>query len=126
MALSDAEKTDVRRYCGYPVWGNTVLQLLAWPVYQSRGTLEFRMNNLTSSEEAVLRRHLSTLLVLECAVPKSGDNLDTDQASIWSRNRTEQDDRLRLLDTWRRRLCEFLGVSPGPALSSGGSVTVVV
>lgn len=126
MALSEAEKTDVRRYCGYQVLGSAEIQLLAWPVYQSRGTLEYRMNNISVTEESILRRQLGTLLVLECAVPTAGDNLDTDQAATWARNRTEQDDRLRLLDTWRRRLCQFLGVSPGPGLTSGSSIIVVV
>lgn len=126
MALSDAEKTDVRRHCGYPVWGSAQIQLLSWPVYQSRGTLESRMNALTVTEEAVLRRYLGTLAMLEAAVPKASDNLDTDQAATWTRNRSEQDDRLRLLDTWRRRLCQFLGVSSGPGLTSTNSLTIVV
>lgn len=126
MALTDAEKTDVRRHCGYPIWGSAQLQLLSWPVYQSRGTLESRMNALTTSEEVVLRRYLGTLIMLEGAVPKASDNLDTDQAATWTRNRSEQDDRLRLLDAWRRRLCQFLGVSSGPGLPSTNSITVVV
>jgi hypothetical protein len=126
MALSDGEKTDVRRHCGYPVIGSATLQVLAWPLSQGRGVLEYRMNALSSSEETVLRRYLMTLLVLECAVPKSGEHLDTDQAAVWTRNRTEQEDRLRLLDNWRRRLCSFLGVTPGPGLPPSGSISVVV
>ncbi len=126
MALSDSEKTDVRRYCGYPVLGSGEIQLLAWPVYQSRGTLEYRLNSLTPAEESVLRRQLGALFVLECAIPTTGNNLDTDQAATWTRNRTEHDDRLRLLDTCRHRLCQFLGVSPGPGLKCGNSISVVV
>ncbi|MDR3536519.1 MAG: hypothetical protein P4L71_08465 [Acetobacteraceae bacterium] len=126
MALTDCEKTDVRRYCGYRVLGSAEVQLLQWPVYQSRGMLEYRMNNLTASEEAVLRRQLGTLLTLECAVPTAGDNLDTDQAATWSRNPNEQDDRLRLLDTWRHRLCQFLGVSPGRGLTCSNSISIIV
>ncbi len=126
MALSDAEKTDVRRYCGYPLLGSAEVQLMPWPVYRSRGTLDNRMNHLTASEEAVLRRQLGSLLVLESAVPKAGDNLDTDQAATWSRNRTEAQDRVQLLDIWRRRLCQFLGVSPGPGLVAGPSLSFIV
>jgi hypothetical protein len=125
MALSEAEKTDIRRYCGYPARGEGGFGYL-WPPYRGQANLEFRMNNLSAPEEAVLRRHLGTLLLLESAVPKAGENLDTDQAASWSRNRSEQDDRLRLLDTWRRRLCHFLGVPPGPGLDSGSGLTVVV
>lgn len=126
MALSDTEKTDVRRHCGYPVMGSAPLQTVAWPLSQGRSVLEYRMNCLTPSEEMVVRRYVATLLVLECAVPKSGEHLDTDQAAVWTRNRTEQEDRLRLLDNWRRRLCSFLGVAPGSGIPANGSIPVVV
>jgi hypothetical protein len=62
---------------------------------------------------------------LEFAVPRAGDNLDTDQASVWTRNRDELRDRSRLFDDWRRRLCGFLGIPAGPALTDGG-LTVIV
>jgi hypothetical protein len=126
MALTDGERTDVRRYCGYPVWSGGVIEVFGAIAYQTTGTLEFRMNNLTDSEEAVLRRYLGTLTVLEVAVPRAGENLDTDQAAVWTRNRTEPEDRLRLLDSWRRRLCQFLGVPPGPGLISSNSPPLVV
>ena len=83
------------------------------------------MNNLSDAEAAVVRRYLGTLTVLEFAVPRAGDNLDTDQASVWTRNRDELRDRSRLFDDWRRRLCGFLGIPPGPALTDGG-LTVIV
>jgi hypothetical protein len=34
-------------------------------------------------------------------------------------------DRIRLFDEWRRRLCGFLGVAAGPALSSGTAALIV-
>jgi hypothetical protein len=126
MALSEMEKTDVRRYCGYPIWGSAQVVLMAAATYQSRGLLEYRMNNLTTSEETILRRHIGTLIMLESAIPRTAENLDTDQAAIWTRNRTEPADRLNLLDTWCRRVCHFLGVSPGPGLAMGNRISVVV
>ncbi|MGH3669091.1 MAG: hypothetical protein ACRDSH_00425 [Pseudonocardiaceae bacterium] len=87
--------------------------------------LEFRINNLSSAEETVVRRYLAQLVTLEFAVPRAGYGLDTDQASVWTRNRTEPRDRAQLFDDWRRRLCGFLGVPPGPALSDGGIALVV-
>ena len=74
----------------------------------------------------MLRRYLATLSSLEFAVPRSGENLDTDQAAVWTRNRSETEDRAALFDDWRRRLCGFLGMPPGPALASGGSIALVV
>jgi hypothetical protein len=96
-----------------------------WRFFQAYGLLEFRINNLSDAEAAVVRRYLGTLAVLEFAVPRAGDNLDTDQAAVWTRNRDEMRDRARLFDDWRRRLCGFLGMQPGPDLADGG-VTLVV
>ena len=125
MAFSDAERTDVRRFCGYPAYGATPVGMQTWRYYQAYGLLEFRINNLSDAEEVVVRRYLATLTMLEIAVPRSGENLDTDQAAIWTRNRDEPRDRVKMLDEWRRRLCGFLGVPPGPALTDGGLTLVV-
>jgi hypothetical protein len=124
-ALSDAEKTDARRFCGYPAYGAAPVGFETWRFYQVYGVLEFRLNNLSSSELGVIRRYLATLTVLEVAVPRSGENLDTDIAAVWTRNRSEPLDRSRLFDDWRRRLCGFLGIPPGPALIDHGIALVV-
>jgi hypothetical protein len=123
--LSDAERVDIRRFCGYPAYGAAPTGLESWRFFQVFGLLEFRLNNLSSFEIAVARRYLGTLLSLELAVPAAAGNLDTDQASIWTRNKSEVSDRMRLLDEWRRRLCGFLGVPSGPALSSGAPALIV-
>jgi hypothetical protein len=120
MSFSDPEKTDIRRFCGYPAYGNADSGMQNWRFFQAYGLLEFRMNNLSDAETAVVRRYLATLTLLEFAVPRVGDNLDTDQASVWTRNRDELRDRTRLFDDWRRRLCGFFGIPPGPALSEAG------
>ena len=125
MAFADSEKTDIRRFCGYPAYGAASSNIQNWRFFQAYGLLEFRMNNLSDAEATVVRRYLGTLTVLEFAVPRAGDNLDTDQASVWTRNRDELRDRSRLFDDWRRRLCGFLGIPPGPALADGG-LTVIV
>jgi hypothetical protein len=97
----------------------------SWRYFQVYGLFEFRLSNLSNSEIAVARRYLGTLTTLEVAVPAASDNLDTEQASMWIRNKDELLDRIRLLDEWRRRLCGFLGVEPGPALI-GGTIALVV
>lgn len=112
--LSDAEKTDIRRYCGYPTSAAAGAGGQAWLYYQQVGILETRMNTLAASELTVTRRYLATLANLELAVPRAGDSMDTDQAAVWTRNRSEPQDRMALFDEWRRRLCAFLGLKPGP------------
>lgn len=125
MAFTEAEKTDIRRYCGYPAYGAANSAMQSWRFFQIYGLLEFRINNLSDEEAAIVRRYLGTLTVLELAVPRSGENLDTDQAAVWTRNRDELRDRMRLFDDWRRRLCGFFGVPPGPALTNNDIALIV-
>lgn len=98
---------------------------MGWRFFQAYGALEYRMTNLSVSEEAVVRRQLGSLTTLESAIPMAGENLDTDAAAVWTRNRTEVGDRYRLLDEQRRRLCAFFGVPPGPGLGMAGLSLVV-
>jgi hypothetical protein len=44
---------------------------------------------------------------------------------VWKRNPREVRERTALFDDWRRRLCGFLGVPPGPALRDAGVRLVV-
>jgi hypothetical protein len=124
MAFSETERTDIRRFCGYPAHGVGGL-LQGWRYYQVYGLLEYRLLRLTGSEEAVVRQYLATLSSLERAVTDAAGNLDTDKAAVWTRNHDEVRDRTRLFDDWRRRLCGFMGVPAGPALGDGGMALVV-
>lgn len=123
--LTDAEKVDIRRFCGYPAYGAASGPLQSWRFFQVYGLLEFRMNNLSISELVIARRYLTTLTSLEVAVPGVSNHLDTDVAATWTRNRDELTDRLKLLDSWRRRLCGFIGVAPGPSLPGVTGAMVV-
>jgi hypothetical protein len=118
--LTDQQKTDVRRFCGYPAYGATPSGNIGWRFYTWYGLLEYRMNNLSDAEVAVVLNYLATLTLLEQAVPAAGENLDSDAAGAWTHNRNEIGDRLRLFDGWRRRLCGFFGVPPGDGLASPG------
>ena len=116
--LTDSEKIDARRHCGYPAYGGTASGFSSWRFYQAFGLLEYRIANLADGEVIVVRRYLHTLSGLEDGIPNAAGNLDTNQAAIWSRNQNECRDRERLYDGWRTRLCAFLGVPPGPGLHS--------
>lgn len=125
MTFTDAQKTDVRRFCGYPAYGAGDAGFQGWRFFQAYGLLEYRLNNLSDAETAVVGTYLTTLQGLESAVTGASANLDTDQASVWRHNRNEVADRAALFDGWRRRLCGFLGVPPGPDLGDG-SLTLIV
>jgi hypothetical protein len=124
--LTDAQLTDTRRYMGYQLAGTT-MQITNDQdlVYGQFGmvtmSLHQRLTSLSASEEAVLINvYLTNLTALESAIPTTSDNLDTDQAAVWFHNKREQSDRDRLFDSWRRRMCGFIGFAPGPGLGNGG------
>jgi hypothetical protein len=125
MSLTESERTDIRRFCGYPPAGAGLMAPFGVAEMDVRGTLEFRIGNLSPSERVIVRRYLGTLTVLELAVPRASENLDTEQAAVWTHNKQEVRDRLRLLDEWRRRLCQFLGVPPGSGLHAGSAALVI-
>lgn len=124
-SLTDNEKIDTRRHCGYPAFGGATAGFSSWRFFQVYGLLEYRINNLADGEVTVLRKYLGTLADLETAIPGSSYNLDTNQAAVWSRNQNECRDRELLYDGWRARLCAFLGIPPGPGLRSNSPNLVV-
>jgi hypothetical protein len=126
MAFCEAERTDIRRHCGYPAYGSGDAGFQGWRFYQVYGLLEYRIAHLTGTEETVVRRYVATLAAFERAVAEAAGNLDTDQAAVWIRNKSEIDDRTRLFDDWRRRLCGFLGIPPGPGLADCAQPRLVV
>ncbi len=123
--FTDAQKADIRRFCGYPAFGAGASGFSSWRFFQAFGTLEYRMNNLAPAEIAVTLQYLATLAALEAMIPAAAENLDTESAAAWTHNADETADRTRLFDGWRRRLCGFLGLPPGPALSDAGLTLVV-
>lgn len=124
IPLSDAERVDVRRFCGYPAYGAGTSGFQSWRFFEAYGTLEFRLTNLAVSELQVVRQYLATLYTLEAAVPAAASNLDTDEAAVWKHNRTEVTERANLFDNWCRRLVLFIGVPAGPALRRDAIIVV--
>ncbi|MGC9268992.1 hypothetical protein [Acidiphilium sp.] len=123
--LTEAQKVDIRRFCGYPAYGAGAAGFQSWRFFQAYGTLEYRMNNFAPAEIAVVVNYLNTLNALEAAVPLASANLDTEAAASWQHNQREVHDRDALFDGWRRRLCGFIGIPPGGALESSG-ITLIV
>lgn len=130
MALTNAQVADVRRYMGYPSQGDSTIDEsrdFAYG-YVSPGiwrTLYHRLNTMRPEEEAVLvTTYLTPLATLEAAIPLAGANLDTNRAAVWERNTNEVQDRLDLFDLWRRRLCGFVGLAPGPLLQNSNTTSL--
>jgi hypothetical protein len=124
--LTEAELTDARRFLGYAAQGSSRSVSFSAGFYQASAAVDARLSGLTDAETGVLRGYLRTLLALEAAIPGVGEGLDTASAAGWVRNPGELEERERLFDGWRRRMCGFLGVTPGPELRRGGGATLVV
>ena len=124
--LTDQQKLDVRRYAGYPLTANTPVDnyrdfAYGWVSPGVWQTLFERLNNLSAVEESTLISvFLTNLALLEQSIADSYDNLDTAQAAVWTHNKNEVADKNNLFDGWRRRMCAFIGIPPGPSLGDGG------
>lgn len=126
--FTEAELVDLRRFCGYPVYGNVSTGQQSYRFFVAYGAMEYRLANLQAEEMAVVRTtYLTNLYALENAIVGAAANLDTEKAAVWTRNANEVSDRTRLFNDWRRRLCGFLGIPPGPELGAGSiAVDLVV
>lgn len=125
--FTDAQLVDIRRFCGYPAYGDgSVVFPYPWIMKQYLA-LEYRMQHMDTNEGGVVvNTYLTNLYTLESAIPGASNNLDTDEASVWKHNKNEVRDRFALFDAWRKRLCAFMGVPPGPNMEDGGSFNLVV
>lgn len=124
--LTDQQLADTRRYAGYPMLGDTVADnsrdfAYGWVSPGTWQTLFHRLTNLRPEEETILVNYLTKIAGLETAVTDSSDNLDTDQAAVWYHNKNEVNDRMKLFNLWRRQMCDFIGIAPGPSLGQGGT-----
>jgi len=125
--FTDAQKVDIRRFCGYPAYGSgNVVFPFPW-IMKYYLALEYRLNNLDVNEgTVVVNIYLENLYTLESAIPLTGSNLDTDTAGPWKHNKNEQRDRDRLFDSWRIRLAQMLGVPTGPMFKRSGGVSFTI
>ncbi len=131
MALTDQERVDIRRFAGYPAYGQGASGFQSWRFFQAYGTLEYRLANLSASEETALRTTYLTgpnnLYALEQAITASSANLDTDAAAVWTHNKDEVRDRTRLFNYSCKRLLSFMGLPPGPNFAgNSGSISLIV
>lgn len=128
MTLTAAQVTDVRRFCGYSVSGDSTSQPYREPVYSSATfmsslTLDYRLSHLSTEEEAVvINKFLVPLNKREDDIQNASCNIGTDTAGPWKRNARELDERRGLFKQLRLDLCTFLGFNPGPNLADTNRV----
>ncbi len=123
--FSDQQLADVRRFCGYPAIGDgNVVFPYPW-IMREYLALEYRLQHLSQTDGSVLvTQYLAPLYAIEQSLGTVWQNLDTAQAAAWTHNAHEQRDKVASFDYWRRRLCAFLQVPPGPELAAGGGAAM--
>lgn len=127
--LTDQEKVDIRRYCGYIAYGDKDYadnSSTGWRYFQFYGLLENRMNHLSDEEVTTVRDiYLTAIRSAESYLMETGDNLDTEKASVWVRNKAELRDKEAFYRLWCYKLCTFLGIPympyPNPAIEGMGT-----
>jgi hypothetical protein len=121
MALTEAQKIKVRYYCGYGMIGQQMLPANGYRFFQAYGEMEYKLINMqTGEEDEVINYYLVNLDQLKSDIPSVRNNIDTKQAAVWFWNNKEFRDRRTLFNYVRKELCNFLGLTPGPYLFSGG------
>lgn len=119
--FTDAEKISIRRYCGYPAFGNEATQAFGHRFMTHYGAMEYKLLHLSVEEEAVVRNtYLANLPTLEADIVGTRQNMDTASAAVWTRNPREMAERRALYRQWRTDLCNFIGIPPGPGLKAAG------
>lgn len=116
--LSDQERGDVRRFCGYPAYGSGAQGFQSHRFFQWYGVLEFRLSNLAPAELQFIRMLMSNMATVEQGIFCTYENLDTDETPAWKHNKNESVDRWSDFNRQRRHLCGFLGVPEGDALKA--------
>ncbi len=125
MYLSDPQKTQVRYYCGYGMYGDQAMPANGYRFITQYGELEYKMITLLPDEyDKIVNFFLVNLPVLETDVYGVRNNMDTKQAAVWYWNEKEQRDRTRLYNYFRKELCRFLNIPPGEGLGSSFSFAV--
>ncbi len=124
--FTDTQLTDIRRFCGFGMYGDgSVVGGAPWMMTYYLA-LEYKLQHMSTAEGAVVVARLADLNTLEAAIPAASSTLNVAQAGPFTRNANEIRDRMALFNTWRRELCAFLMIQPGPGLPAAGGIKLVV
>ena len=126
VPLTDAEKSDIRFFCGYSLYGNSASGFMGYRFFEAQGFLEYRMTNASPNECASIRQQLTEIQSLRTAIFGASSSLIVDSAGVFKRNANEIRERKGLYDDWRIQLCKNLGVPPGPGIQSAHAGRIVI
>lgn len=123
MALTAQQLVDLRYYIGYSVTGDVTSAPYRELVYSNVSyfglSIDYRLSHLSTEEEYLVTTYfLVNLKARRDEIQAAAENLDTNRAAIWERNRDEVGNRMAMFNALRRELCFFLGFQPGPMITA--------
>lgn len=115
VPFTDAENTAIRYYAGYPAYA-----AFGYWLSPDSATLKAQTDGMSDTEQATIRTEfLAVLPGLKTAIDGASALLMVDRAGPFRRNQQEIPERIRLYNSLRRRMCQFIGCEPGPDLRGG-------
>lgn len=126
MSLTTDEGVAIRRFMWYGMLGNQNVQAFGYRWATNFGLLQFRISNLLPQEEAYVRTLISQCETLEQGLLNVQADMDTASAGPWKRNPQQLKENIRLYTFWRKKMCEFFQLPPGPAFATSSQISVVV
>ena len=149
MALTDAQKADVRRHLGYGLFGDTGNggSFISYRFFVHHGLLEYRIQHLRAEEEVILLGsgdpdnpanpqildqtndvvydgYLNICNFLEGQVGLASDNFDIKIAGDYEARMDEMQSRISLYNYYRLQMAKFLEL-PIRQYPYGGSACMV-
>lgn len=118
MALTEADKVNVRRLLGYETLNANTIAI----VRTNYAKLEFKMSHLSADEEAFLTERLSLILDMEAEIYDARANLGIKAAGEFIQNPNEIGQRRSLMNAAISEMGKFLGV---PVNNQGGGNIIV-
>lgn len=115
--LTEEQLVYVREFCGYPPKRKDGNVIVMGVLFTQSGELEYALEQLTPIENGRVVKYIDDLKKLQTGIMAAVDNADTSQAAVWTRNKDEMEEREGAYQAMRFRLCNFIGVKPGPFLA---------
>lgn len=124
--FTDQQLVDLRRYMGYPAYGNGNTGFQSYRFFQVYGVMEFRLANLSRAEgETVVNTYLAQISGAEQDLYTARANLQVESAGQYKHNPAELAQRRQEYESLRFSLCGFLNIPPGPGLAPWGNLWVM-
>jgi hypothetical protein len=114
--LSMDDKISIRKFCGFPTPSSGATGFATWKTFfDKRKALEDKLYNLTPAETLAVRLRLITLTALETPPTEPSP---PDLGSLYAPQIYGVKDHAVTFARKRHELCTYLGVSPGPLLTT--------